>query len=438
MKSLVIAPLLALSLTVGAQEKADSLSSVEAKENKFTIDLDMLNRGEIRKGGLPKNEKDDDLAAFVVERTLLGASYERSGLQARVTAQHSGTWGSDETNAFNLFEAWVKISSKTGFFAQAGRQSLSYDDERIFGADDWAMTAMSHDALKVGYEGHGHKLHLIGAFNQNVENINGGTYFKGGLQPYKALEAVWYHYDVPKFPLGASLLFMNVGMQDKGNLNDTCTHQQQLIGTHLTFKPKHFSFAASFYYQFGKDESGLQINAWMASAKATYSPNEQWKVYGGYDYLSGDEYFAVPPKGSIGMARHDKIRGFSSIYGSSHQFYGAMDFFYMSTYVGGCTPGLQNLYVGGTWNPFKKLSFDLAYHYLAIATKLEDSKRALGHEIETSVTYNIMKDVSVSAGYSFMRGTDTMVKLKRSSDNRQLQWAWVMLSVSPKIFTTMW
>ena len=33
-------------------------------------------------------------------------------------------------------------------------------------------------------------------------NINGGTYFSGGIQPYKSMAALWYHYDVPAFPLG--------------------------------------------------------------------------------------------------------------------------------------------------------------------------------------------------------------------------------------------
>ncbi|MBQ4147340.1 MAG: hypothetical protein II593_05125, partial [Prevotella sp.] len=78
------------------------------------------------------------------------------------------------------------------------------------------------------------------------------------------------------------------------------------------------------------------------------------------------------------------------------------------------------------------------YHYLAVAADIEDTKKGLGHEIEASVRYQLMKDVRLSAGYSFMRGTDTMVALKRSSEDRVLRWGWVMISVSPKVFTTMW
>ena len=230
MKSLIIATMLMLSVNVGAQPSVDTLSvaapadtAQTTKENKLVIDLDFLTRGELRKGGLSNEEGADDQATFVIARTLLGIGYQRPGLIAHATAQHSGVWGSNETNSFNIYEAWVDLNTKNGFFAKVGRQSLSYDDQRIFGSDDWAMTAMSHDALKLGYEGHGHKLHIIGAFNQNIANIDGGTYFTGGLQPYKAMETVWYHYDVKKIPLGISLLFTNIGMQSDKEHKDTCT-----------------------------------------------------------------------------------------------------------------------------------------------------------------------------------------------------------------------
>ena len=428
----------AMPFVARAQQAEDSIASQPAKENKFSIDVDMLTRGEMRNGGLPTEETGEDLAAFIVERTLIGMSYERDKLSTRVTAQHSGTWGSKQTNNINIYEAWVRLSAKNGLFTQIGRQNLSYDDQRIFGADDWAMTAMSHDALKLGYEGNGHKLHIIGAYNQNPENMDGGSYFTGGIQHYKAMEALWYHYDLPKIPLGISAVFMNVGLQSSSDAKDTCTFQQQLVGTYISYKPKHWTAEAAFYYQMGKEENGLPLGAWMTSLKTTYTPNDSWSFYGGYDYLSGDKNFAVPPKGMIGVIRHEKVHGFSSLNGSHHKFYGAMDFFYMTTYVSGFTPGLQNLYFGSKWNPLKKLTIDLSYHYLSTATSLKENKQSLGHELELAVDYQLMKDVNISAGYSFMRGTETMKALKRTSDNRQLQWGWLMLSVSPKLFSTIW
>ncbi len=162
MKPILLSSIIFCSVAVSAQETVDTMSAPKAKENRFTVDVNLLTRGELRNGGLSNTENDDQTAAFVIERTLLGMEYERPGLSARVTAQHSGTWGSKETNSFNLYEAWARLQSKKGLFVQIGRQNLNYDDQRIFGADNWAMTAMSHDALKIGYEGHGHKIHIIG------------------------------------------------------------------------------------------------------------------------------------------------------------------------------------------------------------------------------------------------------------------------------------
>jgi len=49
-----------------------------------------------------------------------------------------------------------------------------------------------------------------------------------------------------------------------------------------------------------------------------------------------------------------------------------------------------------------------------------------------------MKDVELSAGYSFMHGTETMSRLKRTSDRNLLQWGWLMLTVTPEFFSTKW
>lgn len=417
--------------------------AVYAQENHLSIDADFLTRGEIRSGGFaPSKEegvKSKDYASFVLERTLLGLSFEKKNLSAKLIAQHSGTWGSSEGGVFNVYEAWARISSPKGFFAKIGRQNLSYDDQRIFGADDWAMTARSHDVLLMGYEGHNQKLHIFGAFNQNDANINGGTYYSGGVQPYKAMESMWYHLDVPAIHLGASVLLMNVGMQggDKDEPNEK-TYQQQLAGTYLSFTPRKWNVEAAYYRQMGKSESGLPIKAWMASGKATFSPSSRWTFYSGYDYLSGDKDFATPTGGQIGMIKHDVLKGFSSLYGSHHKFYGAMDFFYVSTYVSSFTPGLQNLFVGGNWTSSKGMSFDASYHFLATASELYNADKPLGHEIELSSSYRISPEAKISVGFSYMSGTETMVILKKTSDNRQLTWGWVMLTVNPKFFSGSW
>ena len=437
----MLAAMAACSLFSGAQEASDS---VKAQPNQLSVDLQFLSRGEMRYGGLPnttEEEENGEKAAksnFAQSRTRLVINYKRDWLEARVTLQHSGVWGQAGKGAFNLYETWVKMTARNGLFAQVGRVALSYDDERIIGSDNWAMASQSHDVVRLGYEGHGHKAHVILAYNQNANVMNdGGSYYVGGAQPYKTMQDVWYHYDLPKFPLGVSVLFMNIGMQGDEDTGFR-TYFQHLLGSYVSFTPKRWKAEAAYYHQFGKNESGMKIDAWMASGKLTFSPKANYGFVGGFDYLSGDKLFAVPPQGGLGMVHHDVIRGFSTVYGSHHKFYGAMDFFYVSTYLNGFTPGLQNAYIGGFFSPMKGMRLDASYHNLATATKLVDMGMSLGQEFEFQASYAATRDIIVMAGASLMTGSETMERLKRDTSKSTLRWGWISLIVNPRIFSTKW
>ena len=232
---------------------------------------------------------------------------------------------------------------------------------------------------------------------------------------------------------------MNVGMQggEKGK-EDEKTWHQQMAGTHLAWKPGKWTAEAAYYRQMGHSEEGLPIQAWMASGKVSYSPDQHWSFYSGYDYLSGDEGFATPEDGHIGMTRHEVLKGFSSLYGSHHKFYGAMDFFYVTTYVAGFSPGLQNLFAGGTWKPGERWTVDASYHFLATASTLQNADKPLGHEVELSSSYRITKEAKLSLGFTYMKGTDTMVVLKKTTEKGQLSWGWIMFTVTPKFFSGRW
>ncbi len=435
--TLMVATTLALApVATLAQE---TTTDENDKINKFTIDAELMTRSELRYGGLPTDAEDtDNKAYFILERTRLALDYERTFLKAHITAQHNAIWGQAGKGSFNIYEAWAQFTARNGMFAKIGRQVLSYDDERIIGSNDWAMTALSHDMIKLGWDSPIHNIHLMLAYNQNSESVNGGTDYRYGDKPYKTMQNLWYHYQHPRVPFGASLLFMNQGLQSEREENLKKTYYQQLIGTYLSYKPRNWSAEGSFYYQLGKNESGIDIRAWMASEKGTYSPSMQWKLTAGYDYMSGDPFFAVPTGGGIGLIQHKTIKGFSPLYGSHHKFYGAMDFFYVSTYYNGFTPGLQNYYAGVTFKPISKLKFDATYHYFAIATNTNNLKKELGHEVEFTAAYTPIKEVTVSLGYSYMRGSKTMEALKRVDSERHLHWAWLNLIVKPRFLQIKW
>ena len=140
----------------------------------------------------------------------------------------------------------------------------------------------------------------------------------------------------------------------------------------------------------------------------------------------------------VGLPHHEVLKGFTPLYGSRTTFYGIMDYFYASAYTNGFTPGLQDASVGVFGKPNNMFDFSTTYHYLAVATDLRGLNRTLGHSIELQASYKFSKDISLTAGYTYMIGTETMSRLKQANSSKHARWGWFSLTVSPSIFTTKW
>lgn len=434
--------LLLASTTGGAQ--TDS-----AKVNRLSVGLDFMTHGEVVGGGMPKTAgtlEVEDKSRFLLGRVRINADYQRRGLQVHAVVQNKAVWGASGNQGLNLYEGWAKLTARNGLFAQLGRVALAYDDERIIGPNDFAVASKTHDVARLGYEGNGHKGHVILAYNQNSGNVYNGTYYTGGAQPYKTMQTAWYHYDAANLPLGASLLFMNMGLQAGTNntkdwdyeRNGARTVYQQMYGAYVNYHPRGLTIEGSYYRQGGRivntDMTAPEIDAWMASAKVTVAPTDKYGVTVGYDYLSGDDYVPDLYGGKFGMVRHDVIKGFSPLYGSNKKFYGIMDYFYESAYAHGFTPGLQNVFIGPYYKPNGKFACRATYHYMAVATKVSTLDRTLGHCIDLQASYQFTKDIGLSAGYTQMMGTETMERLKQDDSSQQARWGWFSLVISPRLF----
>lgn len=135
------------------------------KENEFTMSIQIRPRAEYRNGALMPRNEGEEPAGFINNRARLSMEYKRSDLQMKISAQHVGVWGQDpqidKNGRFIMNEAWAKLNFGKNFFAQLGRQTLSYDDERILGGLDWNIAGRYHDALKLGYADPNNQLHLI-------------------------------------------------------------------------------------------------------------------------------------------------------------------------------------------------------------------------------------------------------------------------------------
>jgi len=407
------------------------------QENQLVMNLQMRPRAEYRNGALIPRSSDDEAAAFINNRTRLSLTYVTKGLSMGLSAQNAGVWGQEaqvsRTANVSIYEAWAQLSNSTGYFLKAGRQVLAYDDERILGALDWNTAGRSHDGVKTGFENKEHKLHLMLAYNQNTENINGGTYYSAGAQPYKTMQTIWYQFTgSEKFK--PSLLFMNLGIE---NGNSTFRHSElaymQTLGTHIVGKPsKETGIALSVYYQTGKAKSGETISAWMMALQGNWALNSKLTLTAGSDFLSGEE----------NVNNNTTYNAFNPLYGTHHKFYGSMDYFYASQFNGNLNPGLWDSYFGIGLKPSKKLSLSAVYHYFAITSDINNTsgtdpllKKGLGSEIDLQLDWNLRNDVRLSCGYSTMLGTSSMDRVKGGDHTTWQDWGWISINFNPRILS---
>lgn len=397
-------------------------------QDRFFISAQLRSRGEYRNGALMPRNEGESPAGFINERARLTLGYERKKLSLRFSAQHVGVWGQDalvdKNGRFILNEAWAGLELSDSWLVQLGRQALVYDDERILGGLDWNVAGRYHDALKIVFHKNGHQLHGIFAFNQNDEYVSGGTFYDSSkTKLYKNMQTLWYHYDFDTTPLGISVLAMNLGQEGGDAATRTSdTQYMQTVGTHLKFNPGSWNFSGSFYYQTGKNASARSVSAYMGSIRALYHINKTWSVNAGTDYLSGSK----SPDGTY--------KAFNPLYGTHHKFYGAMDYFYASDFRNGYAPGLSDTQVGIGYKASAAVSMGLNYHYFATGVKLDGMKRSLGSEFDYQLDWKIMKDVSLSVGYSVMLGTSTMDVVKGGDHRSWQDWGWVSLNINPQIF----
>lgn len=407
------------------------LSAQDSNDEEFSISAQIRARGEYRNGSLIPREEGEKSATFINNRTRLMMNYKRSNLEFKLSGQHVGVWGQqpqiNKKGDFILNEAWAKIKFNEGFFAQIGRQVLSYDDERILGGLDWNVAGRYHDLLKLGYADDLNTLHLSLAFNQNDETPHGGNYYAPGGQPYKNMQTLWYHYGNNQRPFGISLLVMNLG-REIGEPEKPKDAYMQTFGTYLTYKKNIWDLSGAVYYQTGKNESDRSVSAYMANIFAKANLSNQWAVGIGSDYLSGSN------------SNEGKYKAFDPLYGTHHKFYGTMDYFYASSFANGLAPGLWNNQIGLYYKTSPKVDMSLNYHYFMTTKKLEvgDTKldKGLGSEFDFQVNWSIMPDVKLMAGYSVMFGTKTMDAVKGGNHKRWQDWGWVSINITPNLFST--
>jgi hypothetical protein len=105
--------------------------------------------------------------------------------------------------------------------------------------------------------------------------------------------------------------------------------------------------------------------------------------------------------------------------------------------------GLIDLYMKTSIKPTEKLSLNIHVHRFSSQASVYDASESiqklnsyLGTEVDAFFVFNISNDVNLQGGYSQMFATPTMEIIKNGDKNRFANWAWLMLTFKPTLFST--
>lgn len=380
------------------------------------------------------------------------------------------------------------------FSIKTGRQEIEYDDGKLLGNHDWLQQARRHDAIVFKLENKGWKVDLGAAINRNdAFNFNGNFYTPANvpsvvkdsrgilvptpanLLPLTAANGNSSRFGSPSviipastnrlFQMYKSMEYLYVSQQKEeskfsflfladqfgtsttdsvltSNLNGLAGYVYGLkfnsTGTRGRFtsrvysetpigKKKNTKLKAGFAYQFGKDLNGKTISASMFDINVDHTINKH-TIGAGLDYLSGNE--------PLDFTTNKK---FDPLYGSPHEYWGYMDFFYANT--GSPAGGLIDPHIKWQFtNESKRLTLGVKYHAFLLADNMVDINgknidRYLGSEIDLSWVYSLSKITTVEGGVSAIFATKSMEYAKGVTPNTtQLngQWVFVQFNVKPE------
>lgn len=366
-------------------------------------------------------------ASFVSQRTRLNFKYGSEKLHAYIAVQNVRVWGdvstlaSADKNGTALHEAWAEIVFSPKLSMKLGRQEIIYDDHRIFGNVEWAQQARSHDAFLTTYKpNEKHKLDLGLALSSESESLFEADY---DVTNYKNFQYLWYHGTYGN--LGLSFLFLNNGLAFDNNGKQEVDYNQT-IGSHATFTKNKLKADASLYFQTGKIAK-TDLNAYNAAANVYYGFTNNFSAGLGAEILSGTDMDAA----------NNKLKSFNPWFGTNHKFNGWMDYFYVANHIN--SVGLVDLNATFAFKKDKFATMLIPHFFSSVANVVNSTGKtkdnALGTEIDFVFEYKYTNNINFNLGYSQMFATETMEILKGGDKNATNNWAWVMITFKPKLFT---
>lgn len=405
--------------------------------SQFTMDGEFRPRTEYRHGfgSLIPDAADPGFA--ISTRARLNAGYQTEKYKFYLSLQDVLVWGEnrqilpdDQNDSFAVFEAWAELQLGSGWSTKLGRQILSYDDQRILGGLDWAQQGRNHDAAMIKYSKNNFILDFAFAYNQDFDNPTGfqsvgNTYNTTGFFSYKTMQMLYLKQKWESF--AASVILLNNGFQNF-DVNDNADgiSSLQTFGTHLTYNKGSFGLAANAFLQTGERQGELDVKgAYLLGLDLSYKASSVVGLGAGIEIISGNDGQTVGETGA-----------FFPLYGTNHKFNGLMDYFYVGNHAN--SVGMFDIHASANFKLGEKSALLAKVWNFKGEQDLPSGENALGTEIDLVFTQQF-NGYALKIGYSHLFPADGMYELKgvAEADAASTQnWAWAMLIIKPKLFTT--
>ena len=397
----------------------------------LTISAQVRPRVEYRDGFKTPANTLDEAANFIEQRSRLSFDWVDSTYEVRVSFQDVRIWGEspqifkqEDGNTF-LNEAWILYKATPGLRFKIGRQAISYNNQRILGALEWAQQARRHDAVLaiLTNQKKSFDLHLGAAFNQDdeiaepafIQSPTASFYAVPGN--YKFMQFAWFQQQHEKTPF--SLIALITTWQNQ----DTTTSSRYTVGGNLSCTlSSELKLAADAYYQGGR-LGDRNLQAYLTGIRMSWIPSSTHTL--GVEQISGSD---------TDLSSSDALTHFLPDFGTNHAHNGFMDYFFVGPSNG--TVGVTDIFLKNTFH-LKRGILKVHLHHFLTASDQADSngqslKTHLANEVDLVYQWTPKKGILFHLGYSFLRATDSMLEL-RNRNRKDNHWAWMMISVSPKL-----
>lgn len=422
--------------------KLDSLKAATAqpkKENSLNISFEFRTRTEYRHGYRQIALPDTTSAFFTNMRGRLNLDFKTKNFDFRASLQETRVWGEQDGAApkvpITFFELYAEPRFNDKWSVRLGRQRIMYDNQRLFAENDWRAAANAHDAVRVIYNNNRNfTTELVGAYNQSAENIFTTNYRPTGFNNYKSLVVHYLNY---KFSKHFTLLTLNTmdGWQSSKASQYATTYHRFTSGGRLEYNSYNWYVTMSGYYQYGKDSSGMALDAYYLQPEIKYN-NKAWTVRLGMEYLSGHD--ANKPV--------VKDNNFVPLYGVAHRFMGNMDFF--TRFPGDVSSaGLVNPYLFLWYQKnklFLRLDNHLFYSQSDYVFKGNVIDRYLGYETDLRVNYKVRSFIEIEGGFAWAFVTNSMAIIRNpkipdpDAAEKTPLWGYISFKFTPTLAKINW